>query len=43
MAVLEIFDGCTADILCVSWRYLKGVLEIYDGFLEIIYVFPRGI
>jgi len=29
--VLEIYNRCFIDILSVSWRYLIGVLEIFDG------------
>jgi len=28
--VLEIFNRCFIDIRSVSWRYLIGVLEIFD-------------
>jgi len=36
VGVLEIFDRCPGDILWVSWRYLIGVLEIFNGFSEFI-------
>jgi len=29
--VLDIFGGCRGDIRWVSWRFLMGVLEIFDG------------
>jgi len=32
MCVLEIFDGCPVDIFWVCWRYLTGVLDIFDLF-----------
>jgi len=32
MGVLRIFDGCSGDILFVSWRYLMGVLEIFGWY-----------
>jgi len=28
--VLEIFDMCPKDILCVSLIYMKGFLDIFD-------------
>jgi len=31
MCVLEIFDWCLGDNWSLSWRYLMGVLEIFDG------------
>jgi len=31
MGVQKIFDWCPGDISSVSWRYLIGVLEIFDG------------
>jgi len=29
---LEIFGRCLSDFLSVSWRYLIGVLEIFDEY-----------
>jgi len=31
-SVLEIFGECPVDIYLVSWRYLMGVPEIFDGY-----------
>jgi len=31
MGVILIFDILPADVWWVSWRYLKRVLEIFDG------------
>jgi len=38
MDLLEIFDGCSGDILWVSWSYLMGVLEILNGCIGYIYL-----
>jgi len=35
MGVLEIFDVCYGDNCLASWRYMVGVLEIFDLCLEI--------
>jgi len=45
MGVMFIFDILPADIWWVSWRYLVGVLEIFDGgpgdILSVLKIFDR--
>jgi len=43
MIVLQIFDRYFGDILSVSWRYLIGVLGIFDGCPGVIYRCPGDI
>jgi len=38
MSILEIFERCLGDFLSVSWGYLIGVPEIFDGCPGDIYV-----
>jgi len=37
MGVLELFDGCSEDILFVSWRYFLVFLLYIIGVLNIFY------
>jgi len=43
MAVLEISYPCPGDNCWVSWRYLKGVLDIFEGVMEIFVGCPGDI